>query len=623
MKRLRLDKRGVSNVIVVMLSLVLIVIVVANVILWSYQMNQLDWERMQEKVTISNVEQITRSTWFTARNEYTVGVGKWIVGTYTDTWAVNGTYETFMEALVPLTYSPTAYALGGATRIVSGTTADLAATDDAYMVFRSYSSAFDSRTLYTHQETTTIAGAPYFQLRTNGSDAAGQNRDAPISTTGRNLWGRFVYPLAGCTEIPASVWTAFYRANKTEPLPVVHCDLDIAIRKTDGTIRTTIATDVADSPNLSNSWNTVSATYSWNSYTVVDESDCLEVAICAHVTVSQSGSNAYLRIDDSSLATNLQTRIENIMLPSAYAVQIELSGSSDAKDWESLTWTTENAFTTNSVNVTLQLYNFNSSSYPTSGDGYIAYVSNPTPSTDETQNQTIASNPAQYRNATGGWRARVTAVKAATSQFDLRNDWVEFKVTSQDSHRLNLTGEFKIDLSTYQRTYVKSIEIQIRYRANDSIEKWFLKAYNWTKEDYDDKGFNTTAGNTPVSNFGCYSVNLTSAWQSYVQTDGTMRVLFCDLAPDSNQTTTDVDFLGVRAVIEGVKLSLKNEGSVTCHVVAIWIVNSTRHERYKTDFYLNSGTNADYVKAGITLPSDTSIVKIITERGNTAVFRKG
>ena len=41
-KRLKRDRRGISNVIVVMLSLILVVVIVANVVLWSYQMNQFD-----------------------------------------------------------------------------------------------------------------------------------------------------------------------------------------------------------------------------------------------------------------------------------------------------------------------------------------------------------------------------------------------------------------------------------------------------------------------------------------------------------------------------------------------------------------------------------------------------
>jgi hypothetical protein len=56
---LRRNKRGISNVIVVMLSLVIVVIIFSNVILTSYQMNQFDWDRTQENVEITNVEGAT------------------------------------------------------------------------------------------------------------------------------------------------------------------------------------------------------------------------------------------------------------------------------------------------------------------------------------------------------------------------------------------------------------------------------------------------------------------------------------------------------------------------------------------------------------------------------------
>jgi Na+-transporting NADH:ubiquinone oxidoreductase subunit NqrC len=56
---LRRDKRGISNVIVVMLSLVIVVIIFSNVILTSYQMNQFDWDRMKENVEITDVEVAT------------------------------------------------------------------------------------------------------------------------------------------------------------------------------------------------------------------------------------------------------------------------------------------------------------------------------------------------------------------------------------------------------------------------------------------------------------------------------------------------------------------------------------------------------------------------------------
>lgn len=623
MKRLRRDKRGVSNVIVVMLSLVLIVIIVANVILWSYQMNQLDLERIQERISLTNAERITRSNWFTVSKEYTVNTGNRVSGTYPDTWSVNDTYETFKESLAPITYNPSAYLPTGATKHVSGNMADLATNNEAYMTFRSYSSAFVGKTLFAHQEPTTIAGASYYQLRLNSSDTSGVNRTVLVSTTGRKLWGRFVYSLRECFEVPASTWTVYYRACKTGLQSIVHCDIDILIRRADGTVRATIATDVANSPNLSDSWNTVSATYTWSNCTVVDDTDFLEIDYYAHATTGQNDRYTYLRIDDSSLATSLQTRSENIMLPNRYSAEVELNGNSNVQDWQNLTWTAESVFTTGSVNVTLQLYNFNASAYSTSGNGYVSYVSSSTQNTDERKNQTITANPEHYGNSTGGWRMKIAGVKTTTAQFDLKTDWVEFEVTSQDSYRLEVEGESTVYMSTYPRAYIDSVEIQICYRATDSLERWFLKAYNWTKGEYSDIGFNSTAGDSPTQQFKYYSVNLTNVWQSYVQNNGTVRVKLGDAIPDANQTVVDIDFLGIRAVVDGVKFSLQNDGPTTCHIVAIWIVNSTLHKRYDANFFFNSGMKTNYIRADISLPAHNFIAKVITELGNIAVFRSG
>ena len=87
-----------SNVIVAMLSLVLVVIVVGNVVLWSYQMNQVDWEKMRHSINIVNAESL---------------VANW-------------------------TQNPSAYALNGGTTLVSGTTSNLVSDDGNYMTFRSY-----------------------------------------------------------------------------------------------------------------------------------------------------------------------------------------------------------------------------------------------------------------------------------------------------------------------------------------------------------------------------------------------------------------------------------------------------------------------------------------------------
>jgi len=58
MRSFRKDKRGVSNVIAFVLGLVIVTVIVANVFLWNFEMNQLDWEKMQEDVSIVSVTSI-------------------------------------------------------------------------------------------------------------------------------------------------------------------------------------------------------------------------------------------------------------------------------------------------------------------------------------------------------------------------------------------------------------------------------------------------------------------------------------------------------------------------------------------------------------------------------------
>ena len=66
-RRLRRNRRGVSNIIVVALSLVIILAIVSNIVLWNYEMNHVDWEKMRENVIITNVERVTGAQ-FTLEN---------------------------------------------------------------------------------------------------------------------------------------------------------------------------------------------------------------------------------------------------------------------------------------------------------------------------------------------------------------------------------------------------------------------------------------------------------------------------------------------------------------------------------------------------------------------------
>jgi len=178
-------------------------------------------------------------------------------------------------------------------------------------------SGTSTNTLYAHAETTTIGGVNYYLHKLSSADEPATTSSQSAVSVGRKLMGRWVYSLSGIVSIPSSTWTVTYRAMKSSSASsvVAHGDIDILIRKSDNVIRTTIATNVANSPSLTltNTWQTLKGTCGWTTYTVVDQTDYLEVAYYIEVTTAQTSKSVSLRVDDSTLALADQTKIANVM----------------------------------------------------------------------------------------------------------------------------------------------------------------------------------------------------------------------------------------------------------------------------------------------------------------------
>lgn len=219
-----------------------------------------------------------------------------------------------------------------------------------------------------------------------------------------------------------------------------HGDVDILIRASDGTIRQTVATDVANSNNVGGSWSTLSGTYSWVNYTIVDQTDYLEIDYYMHVT-SAGGKTVYLKVDDPALNIIDQTRVSGVMLPSEYTVEAEFTGISDTQSWNQLVWTIDSGFTTTDVTARFQLYNYTAGAYSTSGDGYITDTIG---TANVTKTQIITINPTGFRDASGNWRLKVKGVKTTTAQFDWRGDLVQYRVnyTTSSDYRLDLEEQW-------------------------------------------------------------------------------------------------------------------------------------------------------------------------------------
>ncbi len=194
------------------------------------------------------------------------------------------------------------------------------------------------------------------------------------------------------------------------------------------------------------------------------------------------------------------------------------------------------------------------------------------------------------------------------------------KSAGAGSYSLDMNGRYTINLSTYPLAHIQTIEIQLRYRADDSAENWYLKAYNWTASAYSDNGFNSTSGHTPTTGWDHYSVNLTDVWQSYIHSNGTINVKFVDQDADSDQTSVGIDFLGVRVKMDGTQFTFENDGALTLHLVSLWMINSTDHQRYDINVFVNSAATKNYLRDDVSLPTGNYTVKVVTERGNVAVY---
>jgi hypothetical protein len=752
LKRFKHAKRGLSNVIVVMLSLVILVVISANVILWSYQMNQLDWEKMKEDISITNVERINHSSWFVTQSEYTVNDGSYISGSYTDTQAADSQYERFTEALATPTYYPngynvlsgtylsgtvpasvqnvdsdylitrsavsgttaspyypSGYTLGGSTTWVSGSASNLTLNDGVYMTFRSYASQSSSGTFgYT------TAGSSYTTVSANYMYGSVFTSPAYSGMTVQNITFRGRRG-SGTANVKGVL--------------VRHSDLTIVA--------------VGNPVSISNTVNWYTSTFS-SPPSLSADTEYVIMLIPSASTRFYYGSGAinqgyYDSTNSYTTPTNPTDAAHNnnqysiyctFTYPSQYTCEVEFTGTSNIESWTQLVWTIDSSFTTDSVIATFQLYNNQTGSYPISGDGYL---SDTIGTTDVTKTQTITTNPTYFRDASGNWKIKVKGVKDTNSQFDFKADLIEFKTTyynqytasteytfsNMNTHtptqlnftviseyntanvsvtiqvwnysssayvntgeghlaylssgsnetkllsintnpqfytsngnakikitgvksttsqylqkinqiklyykienRLDINGVYVIDLATCPLAHIQSVEIQLRYRASDSGEKWYLKAYNWTEATYGDNGFNSTTGHTPTTGWDYYAVNFTTSWDSYVWNNGTIYIQFIDQGQDINNTTIDIDFLGVRVVIDGTGFILQNGGALTSHLISLWVNTATNHQRYDINLLVNSGENATYIRVDISLPTENFVVKVVTERGNIAVFAK-
>ena len=131
-----------------------------------------------------------------------------------------------------------------------------------------------------------------------------QHLQAATGLTGSgNVWDQFQE--AAGAGVSIAVYTRLVQMD-------VGAGIDVLVRKADGTIRSTIATDVANTANITDVyWQSIMASHTFPGYTVVDQSDYLEIDLSAEATANSSGEDVSVdfRVDEPDLPPDQQSRI--------------------------------------------------------------------------------------------------------------------------------------------------------------------------------------------------------------------------------------------------------------------------------------------------------------------------
>ncbi len=617
-RRLKREKRGISTVIVVMLSLVLVVIVVGNVVLWSYQMNQFDLERMHEDVIIANVTRVkSSSSWFTAQREYTVNFGSRISGIYTDTQAIDNQSESFME---DLDWWSTSYLHRRQITIVNNLASPLETGYSVSVTIDTASLCLSSKMLTNGDDLriTYWSGSTWIELDreiidiNNVSTKVWFKTQTTISPNGTDN-GYYVYygnPSAGNPPANKSnVYLWFDSFNRTD-------NLDITTESSYGTKTGggtwSIENDTLKIVGAAGDPNKLIITALGNVDYPVDMLTKIKVMTFAGGDLSRMGLSCCMDTSPSrgsgycSLFHDDRNSIDLLN-------DLRSWGTQGTYSWSLNVW----------YNMRFRVIN------PANGQGQIKVwpVETAEPSV-WTVDGTFGGGSARSYGEIGFAGSRtndttyfddvlISYIASAEPSTFLGSE------ENQSSNRLAVEGTFSIDTQIYPLTRITNVEAQIRYKANDTNEKWFLKAYNWTSATYSDSGFNSTSGDTPSTDWSYYSVDLTDSWQSYVTSNGTLQVKLVDEGPDSSQTIVDIDSWAIRVTMAGgTTFTFENKGSSTVHLTSLWVNNATSHQRYEMNVFINSGDVTSTFFDDINLPNEPYVIKAVTERGNIAVFSK-
>ena len=284
-----------------------------------------------------------------------------------------------------------------------------------------------------------------------------------------------------------------------------------------------------------------------------------------------------------------------------YTAEVEFLGSSNLYEWTQIEWTVDSAWTNESVRVELQLYNHSGTAYPTIGDGYMNYTVG-SAGVDEAKNQVITDNPANFRNGTGWWTAKLTG--KMYTQFDLKLDYLAFNTTYYDEY----TAQTEFVFTDVTDNLSPNLNFTVVSHNSVDGATVTLQVWNYTSSSFPSSGqgylsyVSTGANNTRW-------VNVTSNAQSCLSGSyARIRVTSVYSTTDSFQQFTNfVRFLQEESIlVNDYALRVVNNGTALYTVRLVRISDSNIDRIINCTIYFRSGeTQLQVIDGTFTLTTGT------------------
>jgi hypothetical protein len=647
-RHLKKDKRGLSNIIVVVLSLIIIVVIVANVILWSYQMNQLDWERMQENVSIENV--------------------------------ISGS----------ISYNPSGYALGGSTTWVSGSTSNLTLNDGVYMTFRSYENTSCSLQYYdsSNGESSTTSGTysdkviltftpslagDYFVIASAELRGSSASYDVRVRMTidgttyanptwqpdEANMWESFF--TSKVINLDSSSHTIRIQYSSENPAQTVTIrrarimalrlsDSESNEAETEQTVTSGTYADIVTktfTPSIAGVYLIVvtaeveAASTSNSLYTRLQidgvakdemitqgETTTDYEVFAAHNVTTLSAAFHTIKIQANRQTTGTmyirRARITAVRLSDSYDYQT--SGSEGLSSTSSTNWVDKTVLTFTPSTVGNYLIMATAKiSLSTATNGYQPAIDFTIDGTEYGYWQAGLSDPADYLTFATMINASLSAA-SHTLKIVYRTTSASYTAYIRDARivAVRLAKQYiaEVEFKGASNTYSwAQLVVNMDSRWSVGYISVYIQVYDYQNSQYSTSGqaysAYTSSGNPNTDELR--TLTITSNPTYYRNSTGNWRMKIKGVRGTSVPFDSKVDWVEFKPTIVTC-FTFKNKGSSTSHIVSLWITNSTYHQHYSVDIFLNSGKILSYSRADISLPSGQYIVKVVTERGNAAVY---